>query len=68
MRSWQVKTAFGRNLRVRLTDEGILQKRNNGSWQLMRNEPVDLGMVTVEDIEDSLKGMSGVLKVTRVGG
>lgn len=68
MRSWKVKTAFGKTLQVRLTDEGILQKRNNGRWQLMREKPVDLGMVTVEDIEDMLRGMPGVVKVTRKKG
>lgn len=68
MRSWKVKNAFGQTLQVRLTDEGMLQKRKNGRWVLMKQEPVDLGMVTVQDIEDSLKGMPGVVKVTRAGG
>lgn len=68
MRSWKVKTSFGKTLQVRLTDEGMLQKRKNGRWVVMREEPVDLGMVTVEDIEDNLRGMPGVIKVTRAGG
>lgn len=68
MRSWRVKIAFGRTLQVRLTDGGALQKRVNGKWQLLRKELIDLGMVTVEDIEATLKGMPGVVKVTRQRG
>lgn len=66
MRSWKVKTAFGRTLQVRLTDEGALQKRVNGSWKLL--QLVDLGAATTEDIKASLRGMPGVVKVTRAGG
>jgi|GEM_PF-3628752 len=63
MRSWKVKTVFGRTLQVRLTDEGVLQKRVNGTWKLL--QLVDSGAVPVEDIKAGLKGMLGVVKVMR---
>lgn len=66
VRSWDVRDVFGQELQVRLTDDGALQKRSNGNWELVRRFGV--GEVIMEDIEAKLRSLPGVSKVTRKWG
>lgn len=65
--TWNVTDNFGQSSKVRLTEEGKLEKRKHGGngWQPVIDEIVDLSIYTVKDVRDLLRGMEGIAKVVR---
>lgn len=68
MRVWNIEDRFGQPGKVRLTEEGRLEKKLCGQriWRLLGI--VDISIFTVKDIQSNLKENQGIRKLTKQRG
>lgn len=63
---WNMTNQVGQHLQVRLTEQGKLEKKtcgSNGRWQPLGLGEVDLGLFSVKDVRNMLRGIEGIRKV-----
>ncbi len=65
---WNIRDKFGQPGKVRLMDDGTVEKKLCGQrlWRVLAK--VDIGIFNEKDIQESLRNTEGIVKVTRQGG
>jgi len=60
---WNIKDNFGQPGKVRLTQEGRLEIKNNGQrlWRLIGY--IDISLFTARDVKNALKATGGISQV-----
>ena len=65
---WNIKDKFGQPGKVRLMDDGTVEKKLSRQrlWQFLAK--VDISIMDARDVQESLKNTEGIVKVTRQRG
>ena len=65
---WNIRDKFGQSGKVRLMDDGTVEKKLCGQrlWRLLAK--LDISIMDARDVQESLKATEGIVKVTRQRG
>ena len=65
---WNIRDNFDQLGKVRLMDDGTVEKKLSGQrlWRLLAK--VNIGIMDAKDVQESLKATEGIVKVTRQRG